>query len=211
MREAFNDEAFERLFERFMLYYNEMRRPVNTASLRAATRLARYRVSWLVFPWLFAETVWRFSHAMRDMAAYDGKLRAAARLYQDLTGKNRASADDDLSEVAWHLAEIDGRFIPDWGLDDPPFADEEQLRVAAGALLAFFAADKKTDDEPLSVIQAAYDRLDSIREAFDDADRPTSRRLRRLRRQQLRDQEEDALVEYIRAWVAWFQAHTAMG
>jgi hypothetical protein len=99
------------------------------------------------------------------------------------------------------------------GLDDPPFADEQQLRIAAGALLPFFAADKNTDDEALPVIQAAYERLESIREGPEDEDAGSldGRRLRRLQRQQLRDQEEDALREYIRAWRAWFQAHAAMG
>ena len=210
MGQTSNEEAFEKLVERFMIFYDELRKPNDTPSLRAAIRLARYRLSWLVLPWTFVETLWSFFRfATRDMAAHEAKLTTAAKSYQALTGKNRATAEDELLQVADHLAEIDGRFIPDWGLDDPPFADEEQLRIAAGALLVFFAADKATDDEALSVIQAAYDRLDSIGEAANDADRPTSRHLRRERRQQLRDQEEDARVEYIRAWVAWFQAHTA--
>lgn len=209
MSQAFNEEGFERLVERFMLFYDELCKPNNTPSLRAAIRLARYRLSWLVVPWTFVDTLWSVFHAMRDMAAHEAKLTAAGKSYQALSGKNRPAGEDELLEVADQLSEIDGRFIPDWGLEDPPFADEEQLRIAAGALLAFFAADKKTDDEALSVVQAAYDRLDSIGEASDAADRPTSRRLRREQRQQLRDQEEDARVEYIRAWVAWFQAHTA--
>jgi hypothetical protein len=98
-----------------MLYYDERCKPLNTRSLRAAIRLARYRLSWLVSPWIFVETLWSFFRATRDMAAYEAKLTAATKSYQALTGKNRATAEDELLEVVSHLAEIDGRFIPHWG------------------------------------------------------------------------------------------------
>jgi hypothetical protein len=66
--------------------------------------------------------------------------------YQLLTGKELEVARDEVTEMASQLAEIDGRFIPDWGLEDPPFADEPQLRVAAAALLRFFVRNHVTDD-----------------------------------------------------------------
>lgn len=53
------------------------------------------------------------------MRAYESAAQAAFARYQLLTGKEPAVASDEVTEIASQLAEIDGRFIPDWGGTKP--------------------------------------------------------------------------------------------
>jgi hypothetical protein len=170
-----------------------------------AVRLARYRLSWLAAPWILVETIWGFLVAAREMRAYESTVRQASASYQLLTGKEPEVARDEVTEMASQLAEIDGRFIPDWGLADPPFADEPQLRVAAAALLRFFVRNQVTDDPMLAATQAAYERLESIRERAEGIEEISDGGVRRRRRQELEDDEYEILDELIRSWRRWFE------
>ena len=131
--------------------------------------------------------------------------RAAFARYQLLTGKEPEVASDEVTEITAQLAGIDGRFIPDWGLGDPPFADEPQLRVAAAMLLRFYVGNQVTDEQAFAATQTAYLRLESIRERAEGIEEIPDRCARRRRREELDDAEWDARCELIRSWRRWFE------
>jgi hypothetical protein len=77
--------------------------------------------------------------------------------------------------------------------------------VAAAALLRFFVRNHVTDDALFAATQAAYERLESIRERAEGIEEISDGDGRRRRRQQLEDEESDTLHELIRSWRRWFE------
>jgi hypothetical protein len=205
MAERIEAASFDEALKDLVGYYDQICVPMRGPAKRLRVRLARYRLSWLAAPWVLVETIWGFLGAAQEMRAYESAARQASASYQLLTGKEPEVAGDEVTEMASQLAEIDGRFIPDWGLADPPFADESQLRVAAAALLRFFAGNEVTDDALFAATQAAYQRLESIRERAEGVDEITDGSVRHRRLQELEDDEDEAQDELIRSWRSWFE------
>src|SRR6266704_5084838 len=50
--------SFDEALDRVMGYYDRLCAPLRGPGNRLAVRLARYRLSWLAFPWMFVETIW---------------------------------------------------------------------------------------------------------------------------------------------------------
>jgi hypothetical protein len=134
------------------------------SSLRVARRLNRLHLSWLLIPWYLVSAARFFLPAFRG-GFPDGEQQAA-RLYRRLSGKDPHVARAEVSRIGTQLGVLDERLR---GLDEerpgaPRGADPAELDAAAGALLGYYLAGRRTDDELLAQVEAAWAESEELTE-----------------------------------------------
>jgi hypothetical protein len=127
-------------------------------SLRVARRLNRLHLSWLLIPWFLVVAGRLFLPAFRG--GFPAGEQQAARLYRRLSGKDPHVARAEVSRIGMQRGVLDERLRD---LDQerpgaPRGADPVELDAAAGALIGYYLAGRRTDDELLAQVDAAWSR-----------------------------------------------------
>jgi hypothetical protein len=196
--------AVLRCHDRFL----RMEPPVR--SLFVVRRLKRLHLSWLMIPWFLVLTArfllpgsWRGSLADEEQAV---------RLYRGLTGKDphvaRAEVwrigqqlellDERLRELEERLRELDGQRP-----ETPCGADPAELEAAAAALVGYYLAGRRTDDELLGDVEAAWAEYEKLTE--QRLERAKGRGLFRRHTDPAVDEPVHAAADrYRAAWRRWF-------
>jgi hypothetical protein len=125
-------------------------------SLRVARRLNRLHLSWLLIPWYLVVAARLFLPAFRG--GFPAGEQQAARLYRRLSGKDPHVTRAEVSRTGMQLGVLDERLRD---LDQerpgaPRGADPGEVDAAAGALLGYYLAGRRTDDELLAQVEAAW-------------------------------------------------------
>jgi hypothetical protein len=174
-------------------------------TLRVWRRLRRRHLSWLLAPWLVVGT----AHALLPgtwRRFHDGHVRAAG-LYRQLSGKDPHVARAEVWRMVEQLGWLDERHP---GPDEerpgaPPSADRAELEAAAGALVGYYLAGRRTDDELLGEVQAAWDEYEDLNQRLQPLER--GRRGRRGGEPEFDLRERAACDRYLVAWRRWLDRH----
>ena len=180
-------------------------------SLRVASRLKRLHLSWLLIPWYLVVAARFFLPAFRR-GFPDGEQQAV-RLYRRLSGKDPQVARAEVWRIGRQLGELDERLRD---LDEerpgaPRGADPGEVAVAAGALLSYYLAGRRTDDELLGEVEAAWAEYEELTE--QQLERAVERRLfGRGRAEPTVDERGHAAVDrYRAAWRRWLDRQAEHG
>jgi hypothetical protein len=180
-------------------------------SLRVARRLNRLHLSWLLIPWYLVAAARFFLPAVRG--GFPAGQQQAARLYRRLSGKDPQVARAEVSRISMQLGVLDERLHD---LDEerpgaPRGADPAELDAAAGALLGYYLAGRRTDDELLAQVAAAWVTYEEL----------TEQQLERaMDRKRVGPGRADPTVEervqvaadrYLVAWRRWFDRRAEHG
>jgi hypothetical protein len=133
-------------------------------SLRVARRLNRLHLSWLLIPWYLVSAA-RFFLPVFRRGFPDGELRAA-RSYRRLSGRDPHVARAEVSRIVMQLGVLDERLreLDEQRPGAPRGADPGELEAAAGALLGYSLAGRRTDDELLAQVEAAWAEYEELTE-----------------------------------------------
>lgn len=123
--------------------------------LRMARRPKRLHLSWLLIPWYLVVAARFFLPAFRG-GLVDGEQRAA-RLYRRLSGKDPQVARAEVMRIGMQLRMLDKRFHEhDERPGTPLGADPGELEMATEALVGFYLAGRRTDDELLAQVEVPW-------------------------------------------------------
>jgi hypothetical protein len=172
--------------------------------MRAYARLHRFRLGWLVGPWVVAGVLRRLPRASRPSPTEERLVR----LYAQATGVERDVARAEVDRIGGQLWLVDER-SPSWlfpGFAGCRPASRAEVERAADALLRYFLCGRQTGDPLLAGTQAAYAAYEeeSQRSALVWAAHPR-RQTRRHRAARGQDQMA-ALRRYVDMWRRWFDA-----
>ncbi|HEX8861440.1 MAG TPA: hypothetical protein VGC06_20540 [Actinomycetes bacterium] len=174
-------------------------------SLRLMGRLQRLHMSWLMLPWALVD-------ARRMLRrGFPAGQEQAARLYRQLSGKDRHVAGAEVWRVVTQLGVLDERLRDPLG--DQPLgalrgADPGELEAAAGALLGYYLAGRPTDDELLAQVQAAWGEYEELSEQQPE---PGKRRGRRRAESAVDERMRAAADRYRVAWRRWLDRQAERG
>jgi hypothetical protein len=182
--------------------HRQRREPTRRERLMSQT-LQRLRLQWL--PVVMAMAVGA-ARSMRRGTPDFGDVRPVARAYRELAGKDPDVAQAEVRRMIRQLLPLDSR-IPRTGELPRPLTPAE-FELAAGALLRFYVAGRRTDDPLLRATQDAYAEVEVISEAMLDRtgarDGATS-----AQRRQDRERYEAATHRYVEAWLRWLDQQAA--
>lgn len=172
-------------------------------SQRVLRRMQRAHLSWLLAPWFVVTVFGAFRYArMRGSAAVEAR---AYRLYGQLSGKDPYVARAEVDRMLAQLGSLDERHR--W-LDDeerpgaPRGADRAELEAAAGALLGYYLAGRRTDDQLLAQVQAAWAESEGL--THEQMQRGLERGVRGGRPEPEDELRERAAGDrYLLAWRRW--------
>lgn len=124
-------------------------------SRRVLRRMQRAHLSWLLAPWFVVQIIRMFRAHLRGSVA--GQARAE-RLYGQLSGKDPHVARAEVDRMLDQLGSLDERhrWVDEERPGAPGGADPAELEAAAGALLGYYLAGRRTDDQLLGEVQAAW-------------------------------------------------------
>lgn len=204
-------EELTALRDAVLRYHDEVHRPIaDSRSMRLVRRLHRLRLSWLAIPWagLLAARIFLLGGRPAAQASED----QAVGLYRQHSRKDPLTARVEVGRLVLQLGPLDDPV--DWvGRDRPgvPRVDRAELEAAADALIAYYLADRRTDDELLRealAVWAEYEELtEQVRERF--AQRGVLRGHRETRDL---DGEDLAVRErYLVAWRRWLDQQAGHG
>jgi hypothetical protein len=180
-------------------------------SQRMIRRLARLHLSWLLIPLVLVLMTARFflSGSWRGLSADE---QQAVRLYRRLSGKDPRVAQAEVWRIGHQLGSLDERLR---GLDEersgrPRGADPAELEAAAGVLVGYYVAGRRTDDELLAGVEAAWAECEELTE--QRLARATEGRWFRHRTDPMLDERVEAAADrYRAAWRRWFDRPVERG
>ena len=179
-------------------------------SLRVARRLKRLRLSWLLIPWYLVVAGRFFLPVFRG--GFPDREQEAVRLYRRLSGKDPQVSRAEVMRIGMQLRMLDGRFDE---LDERPGtargADPGELEVATGALVGFYLAGRRTDDELLAQVEVAWAEYEEVtQQQFEQA--VDHKRRGRGRGEPMVDERVDAAADHYRtAWRRWLDRQAERG
>jgi hypothetical protein len=171
-------------------------------AMRAAARLHRFKLSWVLGPWVLAGMVRRIPRVTRRSATE----QRLVRLYAQASGNDPDVTRAEVHRIQSQLGLIDQR-SPNWQSSDfagcRP-ASRAELQAAAGALLGYFLGSRQTDDVVLAETQAAYATHEQWLQDDTAVFAEDGRRQARRHRKASRQEQIAALRRYAAAWRRWF-------
>jgi hypothetical protein len=193
--------------------HDEFLRPVweSRRSLGVMGRLQRLHLSWLAIPWILVDSVRLvlFGHPRRMFAAH----QQAVRLYRQLSGEEPYLARAEVWQIIEHLGMLDERVRR---LDGdrpgaPRGADRAELEAAAAALIGYYLAGRRSDDQLLGGVQAAWAEFEELHEQQLQRDLERGRRGRRRDLAEAEPRVQAATDRYLVAWRRWFDQQGHQG
>lgn len=177
---------------------------------RVVRRLRRLHLSWLLAPLFVVELVrmLRSGHWPR----FGAEQARAARLYGRLSGKDPHVARAEVWRMLEQLGLLDER--QRWPDEERPGAwggaDRAELEAAAAALLGYYLAGRRTEDELLAEVQAAWAEYEGLAHERLQGGLEPGRRGRRAEPQADR-REQVASDRYLGAWRRWLDQRARQG
>ena len=173
-------------------------------SVRVMGRLRRWHLAWLALAWVVVETGWMVRSEARQ--GFPTGEEQAASLYRRLSGKDPHVARAEVLRIIWQLGALDERVrgpLDQARPGAPAGGDRAELEAAAGALLGYYLAGRRTDDELLSEVQVAWAEYEELTEQWRQ--RAMEQGMRSLRRADpTTDQQRQAASDrYLVAWRRW--------
>jgi hypothetical protein len=180
-------------------------------SLHVGRRLKRLHLSWLLVPWylVVAARFFLLPGSWRRLAA---DQEQAVRLYRRRSGKDPQVARAEVWRIGQQLGALDERLRLDEERPGAPRgADPGELKAAAGALLGYYLAGRRTDDELLGEVEAAWAEYEELTE--QELERAMDRkRVGRRRAGLMVDERVQAAADrYRAAWRRWFDQRVERG
>lgn len=179
--------------------------------LRLARRLQRLHLSWLLIPWYLVVAARFFlPGSWRGFAA---DQEQAVRLYRRLSGKDPHLARAEVWRIGQQLGALDERLCD---LDEerpgaPRGADPGELEAAAAVLLGYYLAGRRTDDELLGEVEAAWAEYEELTEQQLERDMDRKRVGRRRAGPMVDERVQAAADRYRAAWRRWFDRRVERG
>jgi hypothetical protein len=171
------------------------------AAIRVGMRLDRFKLGWLIAPWVLIIMLIDFPRVMRGSRTKEPLVR----LYAQASGHDLDVSRAEVRRIQAQLASLDERSPQRLGLEvagSRP-ADRAELEATAAALLAYYLGGRQTDDELLAQAQAAY-------AAYEEGVRASSavmaeRGMRAASRyaKAHRAEAAAAMARYLAAWRRW--------
>ncbi len=134
--------------------------------LRVMRRLQRLHLSWLVLAWALVD-----AERMFLPGGLFANEEQAVRMYRQLSGKDQDVARDEVWRVVGQLWALDDRLHEPLGDERPGAprgADPGELAAAAGALLGYYLAGRRTDDELLGEVEASWAEFEASWAEFEE-------------------------------------------
>jgi len=192
--------------------HDEFLRPVrDRRSLRAMDRLQRLHLSWLAVPWILVDAVRMalFGNGRRMWAAQE----QAVRLYRQLSRKDPHLARAEVWRIGHQLGVLDegvggvegGRPRVQGGVD------RAELEAAAAALIGYYLAGRRTDDQLLGGVEVAWAECEELHEQQLQRDLERKRRGRRRDLAEAERRLQAATDRYLVAWRHWFDRQAQQG
>jgi hypothetical protein len=178
-------------------------------SLRVARRLKRLHLSWLAVPWALVDIARLFMPAFRGRG-FPADEEQAVRLYRRLSGKDPHVARAEIWRIGIQLGELDERLRDgdDKRPGAPPGADPDELAVAVGALLGYYLAGRRTDDQLLAQVEVAWGESEALTEQLVERSRDRKRVGRGRADPMVEEHVQAAADRYRAAWRRWFDEHS---
>jgi hypothetical protein len=179
-------------------------------SVRMLDGLQRLHLSWLVIPWIVVDAGWMFLSGLRR--GFPVGDEQAVRLYRRLSGKNPHVARAEVWRIGMQLGALDERLRdPDDGRPGAPRgADPDELAAAAGALVGCYLAGRRTDDELLGEVEAAWAEYEELTE--QQLERVIDRGAFGRRAELAVDERVQAAADrYRAAWRRWLDRQAERG
>jgi len=180
-------------------------------SVRVWDGLQRLHLSWLVIPWIVVDAGRMFLSGLRR--GFPIGDEQAVGLYRRLSGKDPQMARAEVMRIM-QLGELDERLrgpLDDERPGAPRGADPDELEAAAGALIGYYLAGRRTDDELLAEVEAAWAEYEELSE--QQLKRATDRnRFGRGRPDPMVEERVQAAADrYRAAWRRWFDRRAERG
>jgi len=180
-------------------------------SVRVWDGLRRLHLSWLVIPWIVLDAGRMFLSGLRG--GFPIGEEQAVLLYRRLSGKDPHVARAEVMRIVMQLGELDERLRD---RDDRRGgavggADPDELAAAAGVLLGYYLAGRRTDDALLAQVEAAWVEYEELTEQGRERaiDRKRSGRWRADAT--VEERLEAAADRYRTAWRRWFDWRAQQG
>jgi hypothetical protein len=185
--------------------------PPSRRTQQVLRRMQRAHLSWLLTPWFLVKVfgVFRFAR-MRASIALDAR---AVRQYGQLTGKDPHEAQAEIHRMLQQLGWLDERHR--WPDDQerpgaPGGADPAELPAAAAALLGYYLAGRRTDDQLLAQVQDAWAEYESL--THEQLQRYMEHGRRGGRPEPEAEQRQQAASDrYLVAWRQWLDHQAQPG
>jgi hypothetical protein len=180
-------------------------------SLRVARRLNRLHLSWLLIPWYLVIAARFFLPAFRG--GFPAGEEQAVRLYRRLSGNDPHVARAEVSRIGMQLGVLDERLrdLDEQRPGAPGGADPAELEVAAGALLGYYLAKRRTDDELLAQVVAAWGEYEELFEQLVERARDRKHVGRDRADPTVEERVQAAADRYRAAWRRWFEGRARQG
>jgi hypothetical protein len=196
------------LREAVLRYHDDLSRGVaNSRTANLMRRLDRLRLSWLAIPWLLLVRV-----PVLRLGGPPGATASeeqAVALYRQDSGKDPLTARVEVGRLVRQLRPLDAPVDRAAQRRGVPPVSRAQLRKAADALITYYRADRRTDDE-LREVLVQWAKLEELPARA----RGTSSRdlLRGGRAARAADGEYEARMEqYVAAWRRWLKWQAEKG
>jgi hypothetical protein len=179
-------------------------------SVRVWDGLHCLHLSWLAIPWIVVDAGRMFLSGLRR--GFPVGDEQAVGLYRRLSGKDRYMAQAEVERIVMQLGKLDERLR---GPDDkrrgaPRGADLDELAVAAGALLGYYLAGRRTDDELLAEVEAAWVEYEELTD--QEREGAMGRGLVGRRADPTVEEWAQAAADrYRAAWRRWFDGQARQG
>ena len=119
---------------------------------------------WLLIPWylVLAARFFLLPGSWRRLGADEEQ---AVQLYRRLSGKDPRVARAEVGRIVLQLGALDERLrLDEERAGAPRGADPDEVEAAAGALVGYYLAGRRTDDELLSEVEAAWASYEELTE-----------------------------------------------
>jgi hypothetical protein len=181
-------------------------------SVRVMRRLRRLHLSWLALPWVAVEVGRTVLSEARP--GFPTSEEQAASLYRRLSGRDPHVAQAEVLRIVWQLGALDERVrgpLDEARPGAPRGADPGEVEAAAGALLGYYLAGRRTDDALLGDVEAAWAEYEELSEQWRQ--RAMERGMRGLRRADpTTDWRRQAAGDRYRvAWRRWLDRQAEHG
>ena len=180
-------------------------------SVRMARGLKRLHLSWLLIPWylVLAARFFLLPGSWRRLATDEEQ---AVHLYRRLSGKDPRVARAEVGRIVLQLGALDERLCLDDGRPGAPGgADPDEVEAAAGAMVGYYLAGRRTDDELLSEVEAAWASYEELTEQQLERAMGGKRVGRRGAGLMADERIQAAADRYRTAWRRWFDRRVEDG
>jgi hypothetical protein len=190
------------LREAVLRHHDQLARPLaDSCGVRLARRLDRLHLSWLSAPWYLVLAA-RVFLLGRPPGVAASEERAVA-LYCQRSGKDPLTARVEVGRLVMQLGPLDDPV--DWAGQrrGVPPVKQAELEAAADALIAYYLAGRRTDDELLGEVLAVWAEWEELHEhAWQRLAQGGVLRGRRAARA-LEGDEQAVRERYLGAWRRW--------